>query len=405
MDLVVALSLLSLAPISLASLDHRQATPQAWKSVGCYTDTASARTLAGATFTNSSMTVDACFAFCETDQYVFAGVEFGKQCFCDYAIQSPGTATSPGECTLPCGGNSSEICGAPNRINLYTNELPGPSVLPSFEVGIRTWDYVGCFADNTSERTLPYQATSTSGFFATAEEVGCAVVCDDQGYYYAGTEFGSECWCGDEIAPSATQAPDSDCHFACAADSTHSEFCGGRERLTVFHKDICDTTSISNVFLIAFFGQITPDEFRRSVDVIGYYLIMDTVDDIHYVLSAATCGPECCGAGIELSIANKVLTTESEPALGAQAVAEGESPVFALNEPPHPIYCQTVPNHQFELPVLTLNGRADQWALCPNNTVGGRLDVVFAPVANHPHYALNECEVVYIQIVESSFEC
>ncbi|KAI0040111.1 WSC-domain-containing protein [Auriscalpium vulgare] len=427
MDLLLTLSLISQAFGALASLNFRQTTPpgQAWSSDGCYTsvsrvffasvaslpdkfldiwirDTASSRTLAGATFSNETgMTVEACFAFCEVDSYVFAGVEFGKQCFCDYAIQSMGTATSADECTMPCTGDSSEICGGANRMNLYSNELPGPIVLGEFhgEYSDRLWKYFGCFTDNPSARALPFRAPSMDGFMTTAEEIGCVNSCDNFGFYYAGMEFGSECWCGNEIGPSGVVASVTECHTACAG--SHTEFCGGRDRLTVLRKDICDGTDVSNFFLVAFVGP-TPFERKRSSGLLSYNLVLETDDGINYILTTAACGS---AAGVELNMANSVLTTESQPSsLGSFTVLLGESPAFAPDQPPAFIYCESFPFSTGE-PLLAVNGHADQWAVCPNSTAGGRLDVVFAPTANHPHYTLSECADIFIQIVNSPEDC
>lgn len=53
--------------------------------------------------------------------YSVAGVEFSTQCFCDGSIpvdRAP-VAGLPRSCTMPCGGDSKEVCGGPSLLSLY----------------------------------------------------------------------------------------------------------------------------------------------------------------------------------------------------------------------------------------------------------------------------------------------
>ncbi|KAJ6475664.1 hypothetical protein DFH09DRAFT_1217293 [Mycena vulgaris] len=83
------------------------------------------------------------------------------------------------------------------------------------------------------------------------------------------------------------------------------------------------------------------------------------------------------------------------------AVAHGDSPTFVTIQNPQtapPSYC-IMPNPvlgSIGAQALGLNGRNDLFALCPNSTAAGRVDVVFDPIANHPHYLLANCNSVYI---------
>ncbi|KAF8057977.1 hypothetical protein FPV67DRAFT_1455601 [Lyophyllum atratum] len=49
--------------------------------------------------------------------------------------------------------------------------------------------------------------------------------------------------------------------------------------------------------------------------------------------------------------------------------------------------------------ILSGDGNPDLWALCPNITAEGRLDVVMKPRLNHPHYGRRDCGVVDILVV------
>jgi hypothetical protein len=61
---------------------------------------------------------------------------------CDHALQSSATLANAGNCNTPCSGNSAELCGAGNFVDVYWNGAPIP-VVPQ-QVG--TWKYDGCFS-------------------------------------------------------------------------------------------------------------------------------------------------------------------------------------------------------------------------------------------------------------------
>ena len=52
-------------------------------------------------------------------------------------------------------------------------------------------------------------------------------------------------------------------------------------------------------------------------------------------------------------------------------------------------------------PALSVSGHSDKWALCTNTTAGGRVDVVFSPIATSPHYSLSGCQNVVLQMSQS----
>ncbi|KAI0059609.1 WSC-domain-containing protein [Artomyces pyxidatus] len=374
--------------------------PGNWTVEGCFTDTASARTLSGATYaSDDAMTIESCMAFCSTSSFLYAGVEYGKQCYCDYAVQDPGTLTNLTECDFPCSGNSSEVCGAANRMNIFfSGDVDAiPVVLSPITLGSDNWITLGCFTDNVNARTFPHLAPTTFLGESTAEEVLCAEYCDIQGYYYAGLEYGDECWCGNDLGNS-TQAPLGDCHMVCQGDYYHGEFCGGRERLTVYQKDICASNSVSNFWLDAFY------KTEPSTGPLGYYLVLSEADEAGYAILTTNPCENCCGVGIELELQSGSLTTAGSPAYGTVLVNEGESPTFLQNYSyPPQIYCTTASSQS--ITTLAVNDRTDEWSICTNNSADGRLDVVFAPVANHPHYSLSECSPVFMLLLDSPFDC
>ncbi|KAH9478079.1 WSC domain-containing protein [Psilocybe cubensis] len=223
----------------LPSLETRQVTPSlptGWTSIGCYSDTSSARTLRVAAYTDvTGMTIESCIAFCTPAGYKYAGVEFARECYCDNVIESPGALISDDTCNMTCTGDADEICGGPGGLNIFINSNPttDPSEPPPASGVIKpsagVFQYKGCFQDgvNGAPRSLRNQLSIVAG--VTAET--CTSACKAAGYALAGLEFGQECWC-DNYMPLAVNTPDSDCNMVCVADNT--ELCGAGNRLAVY---------------------------------------------------------------------------------------------------------------------------------------------------------------------------
>lgn len=52
---------------------------------------------------------------------MYAGLEFGAECYCGHKIQAPNASDS--ECNMECKGEKSNVCGGPNRLSIYRLEL------------------------------------------------------------------------------------------------------------------------------------------------------------------------------------------------------------------------------------------------------------------------------------------
>ncbi|GJJ13871.1 hypothetical protein Clacol_008128 [Clathrus columnatus] len=212
--------------------------PPDWTYFGCFVDNAFGRVLVDEIPDNANLTVEECVSTCAAANFTIAGLEFAVQCFCGNEIISGGVeATDPDDCNMLCGGNSSEACGAGNRLSVYssnTNLTLLPVPVPQNTSLPGNWQYQvrDVSSDLTNgTRVFPYQL-----FFETnnSAEV-CLNTCAAFGYPAAGMEFGDECWCGDveDIAANgATLAPATDCSIACTGDPIH--LCGGPLRLQLY---------------------------------------------------------------------------------------------------------------------------------------------------------------------------
>ncbi|KAG6825832.1 hypothetical protein H0H92_002250 [Tricholoma furcatifolium] len=177
------------------------------------------------------MTIEVCQAFCDSNNYGFAGVEFGDECYCDYSIQFPSALANATDCNVPCAANVNETCGGASRINIFSNGRALPTIPADVTDSTNaTWAYNGCFTDDSvGNRTLALHLEPTSGVVTPQT---CVDTCSAANQTIAGVEFGDECWCGTVIQNNASVVADAECSQACTADP--SFFCGAADRLNVW---------------------------------------------------------------------------------------------------------------------------------------------------------------------------
>ncbi|KAM3508392.1 hypothetical protein MY10362_001195 [Beauveria mimosiformis] len=99
------------------------------------------------------------------------------------------------------------------------------------------WQHQGCYVD--VGRTIG-DAVSTDGGMTNAK---CTAYCFERGFVYAGTEYFSECYCGNFLARGARLANDEDCSTECAGNNT--EACGGRNRLTLYKTELITPPAVN----------------------------------------------------------------------------------------------------------------------------------------------------------------
>ncbi|KAK7054111.1 WSC domain-containing protein, partial [Favolaschia claudopus] len=364
-----------------------------WTLQGCFTDSSTSRTLAGTSFASANMTVESCTSVCDAGGFSLAGVEFGSECFCDHALQSPGTLTSTSNCNKACGGASTEFCGAGNFIDVYWNGTPPPT--SPLQVG--TWTYSGCFSDSVSSRQLPNRQTTSGG--VTVES--CTSACKASGLAIAGLEFGQECWCGSGPLTSSL-SNDNNCATACVANTT--EFCGGASRLQVY-QDLTAQVCLSSTLTTGFNLNAVPVTPNAPAIPLHVHIIQ-TVPLVSW--SVLTALSDTLFTSTLLTNGGLLPMSTSQPQFRTASLTTkpGDSPIFVTTQfPPTAVgpYCAManplVPNGP---QVLGLNGRNDLWALCTNistSNPSNRIDAVYSPGAGNPHYNLSSCQSVLLEIV------
>ncbi|KAF2732319.1 heme peroxidase [Polyplosphaeria fusca] len=235
-----------------------------YSNLGCYTEGSAGRALTGGYTANDNMNVNTCATYCST--YNYFGVEYGKECYCGNTINAGSVSTAASDCSYLCAGNSTQFCGAGNRLNMYqkgasaasstpaasSSSVPASSTVFSTTSTIRStstvtpassstsssasstatgpslpgYTYQGCMTDRVEARSLGAKTQGNSN----NTYANCAAFCS--GYAYFGVEYGRECYCGDSLANSPTTAKESDCSMPCSGDA--NAVCGAGNRLNVF---------------------------------------------------------------------------------------------------------------------------------------------------------------------------
>lgn len=187
-------------------------------SLGCYGDKDDR--LFDDKITDGKMTPARCEEHCEG--YAFFGLQYGVECWCgregtDY------TKYGEASCDMDCGGDSGVTCGGSYALNIYSmgsvSDDPGS---------------IGCYGDSKNDRIF-------SNKWEDYEDMGpnrCARHCLNAGAVYYGTQYGSQCWCGDGDAKYDRHGP-AKCNMPCSG--VPDRFCGGYDAMSVYVIDSSPT--------------------------------------------------------------------------------------------------------------------------------------------------------------------
>ncbi|KAH6720098.1 WSC domain-containing protein [Leptodontidium sp. MPI-SDFR-AT-0119] len=195
-----------------------------FKYAGCFIDNGSPRTLLYTGPRNSNQTVQDCVAFCKGNDYQYAGLEYGEECFCGASVNN--IQADEADCNMSCTGDDTEICGGFNRVSIYQD--------PTFPVAdsttISDYQKLGCYSEGSVGRSLAWRQDQVSGTTMTVEK--CLTACKAGGFSFTGIEFASECYCGVVLGNGTLPVDSSNCDMPCNGDST--ETCGGRGTLDLY---------------------------------------------------------------------------------------------------------------------------------------------------------------------------
>jgi hypothetical protein len=135
---------------------------------------------------------------------------------CGSSIGSTGAVAASSDCSMTCSGNSTEICGGPNRVSIFWNGKNPPSG-PSTDPGTLGYGFYGCYTyvflsldvnaggcivhehdltiiyrEGTNGRALTTFTSVTGGSSAMSVAL-CIQACNSTGFLMAGVEYADEC--------------------------------------------------------------------------------------------------------------------------------------------------------------------------------------------------------------------
>lgn len=233
--------------------------------LGCYSEATQGRALSGLgnPIAGNTVTPETCAKGCA--MYIYFGVEYSGECYCGNTINTgsalvAGNTPDATQCNMKCNGNSTELCGGPNRLNMYKKatgasasgtaaqtltptQTSTTSAGPTAVQTAGAYTFQGCYSEATAGRAL-----GEAAFYSAKMTIEmCADDC--KGHTYFGVEYGQECYCGSKPAAGSTKVTNqADCSFQCPGNS--SEYCGAGNRLNMYMLSAAATTA--NVNLQAF---------------------------------------------------------------------------------------------------------------------------------------------------------
>lgn len=247
-----------------------------YESIGCYTEATNGRALPNGKATDKKTVAD-CIEACKASDFLYAGLEYGGECWCGNAFAEGSVPAPIEDCKMTCNDNATEFCGGGSRLNVYkkegagstttTSSLPPTDITTSSPISTlptnntvttptsdpttsqpatttsssaptptgptkkpvvsKDWKFQGCWTEANTGRALADKTYADD----TMTLESCAEFCE--GFTYFGTEYGRECYCGNEFREGSVKAENQDdCDFLCAGDKL--EYCGAGLRLELY---------------------------------------------------------------------------------------------------------------------------------------------------------------------------
>lgn len=112
--------------------------PAGWSAAGCIVDGVNnGRTLSGYSFSSSNMTQNLCVNTCNDRKFTYAGVEYGRECYCSNSPTVSKTASNVRQmvltyqqtlqtstnCNMGCSGDARYTCGGREWLYAATQGL------------------------------------------------------------------------------------------------------------------------------------------------------------------------------------------------------------------------------------------------------------------------------------------
>ncbi|CAO1628788.1 unnamed protein product [Sympodiomycopsis kandeliae] len=202
----------------------------------CYVDNTSGRILPVQAYSDGNNSAARCSKACSDQGYSISGTQYSSECWCGSQLGTGQSIAPSSDCNMACSGNSTQACGGPNRLSVYST-LADPLPVASAPIVLQstgTYTVKGCYVDDVSSRLL-----SQSKQGGSAEN--CAKSCNGSKYF--GLEYSSECYCDDDFKGTLVQADIKDCGMTCSGNA--GQYCGGPNRVLVYENSAAATTATS----------------------------------------------------------------------------------------------------------------------------------------------------------------
>ncbi|KXJ92952.1 heme peroxidase [Microdochium bolleyi] len=213
-----------------ATLVHKP-TVSPYTRLGCYSELLNARALDNGASSSDEMTNELCATRCKN--YAYFATQYSRECYCGSELSADSKKVADSQCNMPCSGDQYTYCGGPSRLELYhADNFRGPS-MPANITNVKgdiTWTLKGCQTEGYNIRALTGR-TYTSADNATLDN--CAEFCS--GFAFFGTEYSSECYCGNALNNGSVPAPTAQCNMLCSGNDR--QYCGAGNRLSLYEKD------------------------------------------------------------------------------------------------------------------------------------------------------------------------
>ncbi|ESN96104.1 hypothetical protein HELRODRAFT_68203, partial [Helobdella robusta] len=91
--------------------------------LGCYNDVdaASDKDLNLANTNQPAMTIESCITYCLQNDYLYAGLQAGRNCYCGNSYGKHGKALDS-DCNSKCAGSITETCGGTLKNSIYSRK-------------------------------------------------------------------------------------------------------------------------------------------------------------------------------------------------------------------------------------------------------------------------------------------
>ncbi|KAK3501694.1 heme peroxidase [Neurospora crassa] len=124
-----------------------------------------------------------------------------------------------------------EVTSSSHVTSSTTSSSAPTATGPARKPTVAGYTRLRCATEGSGVRAL----TGASFAYDTMTLESCAANCTAAGNFaYFGVEYARECYCGNSLAASSSEAPDSECNMLCAGDAT--EYCGAGNRLELYAK-------------------------------------------------------------------------------------------------------------------------------------------------------------------------